>query len=171
TRLVFYVYKVIPKELWESNWSLAQGVYDFGTLLEHVVYVANNCQPLCHKAIAFNRFSAFVFSTRHSRIWNRSTVLVLTLTIFSAAVLLAGTPSVYLGVLYARLTRKYIDYNGLQHWETEKIYISGIVRSFNLIVCCFVSFALNMGTVFMFVRRRLSISAQLTLKGQDAKLF
>lgn len=120
-RLVFYVYLSIPDNLWTRNPSLAQTIYNSGSALEHVVFIANNCQPLCHTAIAFNRFTALALPLAHARIWNRFTVLVIVTTVLSSAVLLVAVPSVYLGVVYAGLTGKYIKHNLMQGWDMDTV--------------------------------------------------
>ncbi|KAH7695706.1 hypothetical protein AAVH_37231, partial [Aphelenchoides avenae] len=51
------------------------------------------------------------------------------------------------------------------------VAVAKVLRAFNLILCCVVSFVLNVGTVAMFVLRRKSGNAQHPSRGQDIRLF
>lgn len=49
--------------------------------------------------------------------------------------------------------------------------MANLLRTPNLIICCFVGFILNVATVAMFVLRRNSRMKQQMPKGKDVKLF
>lgn len=70
-------------------------------ILLQVYAILLMCQPLVHTIIAINRLTAFAFPLRHSAIWNRRMVTASILGIALLALVIAGVPYLYFGIVSA----------------------------------------------------------------------
>ncbi|KAH7701968.1 hypothetical protein AAVH_30892 [Aphelenchoides avenae] len=155
-----------------SGSSLADVVAGFLHVLRYIMLIAAVYQPLVHMIIAVNRLTTFAFPLRHSSIWSRRAVTLSTLGMMFVAVLFVGTPSVYLGVLFAvDPTEGSTPYGARLTWDDEAVVMTLLYRSLLLITCSVAAFLLNVVTVAMFILYRRSNKTGHAQRGQDVRLF
>lgn len=98
------------------------GVFDVVVLIAHyTTVICRNYQPLCHAALAYERFTAFAFPHRHSTMWKPKVMAIVLFMMLAAATFLTGFPSIFLGISYANLPSRR-DPDNIPGWDFAMVY-------------------------------------------------